>query len=92
MVYRGWLVARVAELGRDVPASWMIGVLVTSVLFGLAHLYQGTSGMIATGLTGLMFGTAYLASGRNLWCAIVAHGLTDTIGFVMIYFGVYPGL
>lgn len=92
MVYRGWLVARVAELARFTRSGWIAGVVMTSIMFGLAHLYQGPSGVIATGLSGLIFGLAYLASGRNLWCAILAHGLMDTIGFVMIYLGVYPGL
>jgi uncharacterized protein len=92
MVYRGWLTARVAELARYSKRGWIVAVVVTSLLFGLAHLYQGISGVIATGLTGLIFGAAYLASGRNLWCAILAHGFTDTIGFMMIYLGVYPGL
>ena len=92
MVYRGWLTARVAELARYSKRGWIVAVVVTSILFGLAHLYQGVSGVITTGLTGLMFGGAYLASGRNLWCAILAHGFSDTIGFVMIYLGVYPGL
>jgi membrane protease YdiL (CAAX protease family) len=92
MVYRGWLVARIAELARFTPAGWVAAVMATSILFGLAHLYQGASGVVATGLSGLIFGVAYLASGRNLWCAILAHGLMDTIGFVMIYFGVYPGI
>lgn len=101
MVFRGWLTARVAEmLGSEKAAGrrslgeggWVAAIAITSVIFGLAHLYQGLSGMLATGITGLLFGAAYLASGRNLWCAILAHGLTDTIGFVMIYLGVYPGM
>ena len=92
MVYRGWITARIAELGGLSSTAWVIAILASSVLFGLGHLYQGTSGVITTGLAGLIFGAAYLASGRNLWCAILAHGLTDTIGFVMIYLGVYPGL
>jgi len=48
--------------------------------------------MIATGLSGFVFAVIYLATDRNLWAAIVAHGAMDTAGFVMIYFGVYPGL
>jgi membrane protease YdiL (CAAX protease family) len=92
MVYRGWLVARVAELARFTRAGWLAGVLVTSLLFGGAHLYQGLSGVLATGLSGFIFGLAYLASGRNLWAPILAHGLMDTIGFVMIYLGIYPGI
>lgn len=92
MVYRGWMTARVAELAAYRSYGWILGIAATSVLFGAAHLYQGASGMITTGINGFLFGAAYLLSGRNLWCAIIAHGLTDTIGFVMIYFGVYPGI
>lgn len=101
MVFRGWLTARVAELVGSANApgrrslgegGWAIAIVITSVIFGLAHLYQGPSGVLATAIAGLLFGAAYLASGRNLWCAILAHGLTDTIGFVMIYLGVYPGI
>jgi membrane protease YdiL (CAAX protease family) len=65
---------------------------VSSVLFGVVHAYQGLSGMISTGLTGVLFAVTYLASGRNLWAAIIAHGVLDTAGFVMMYAGVYPGL
>ena len=92
MVFRGWLTARVAEIIGLTRGAWIAAVIATSIIFGVAHLYQGLSGMIATGLNGLLFGAAYLASGRNLWCAILAHGLTDTIGFAMIYLGVYPGV
>ena len=92
LVFRGWLTARVAELAGDSSRAWTVGVLLSSIIFGLAHVYQGASGVITTGLNGFLFGAAYLLSGRNLWCAIVAHGLTDSIAFMMIYFGVYPGI
>lgn len=92
MVYRGWLMNRLAELWRFSASGWIAAVMLSSVLFGIVHLYQGASGMIATGLSGLVFGAVYLATGRNLWASIFAHGFMDTIGFLMIYFGVYPGL
>ncbi len=92
MVYRGWLTARIAELWRYSRPGWIIALIGSSALFGLAHLYQGLSGVVASGVTGFLLGTAYLSSGRNLWCAILAHGLLDTLGFVMIYLGVYPGV
>jgi membrane protease YdiL (CAAX protease family) len=66
--------------------------VATSVLFGVVHLYQGLSGIVATGITGLVFGGLYLASGRNLWACVIAHGVLDTAGFVMMYLGIYPGL
>ena len=43
-------------------------------------------------MTGVLFAITYLATGRNLWAAIIAHGVLDTAGFVMMYAGVYPGL
>jgi CAAX protease family protein len=92
MIFRGWLTARVAELWRFSSSGWIAAVIVSSVLFGAVHLYQGPSGVISTGLSGLVFGVVYLATGRNLWAPILAHGLADTVGFVMIYCGVYPGL
>jgi uncharacterized protein len=91
-VYRGWITSRLAELGRFSTHAWIAAVLVSSIVFGMLHMYQGVSGMIATGLTGLVLGGVYLATGRNLWAPIVAHGVMDTSGFLMIYFGVYPGV
>ncbi len=92
IVYRGWLTNRLAELWRFSTNGWIAGVLLSSALFGVVHLYQGVPGMIATGLSGLVFGCVYFATGRNLWASILAHGFMDTAGFVMIYFGVYPGV
>ena len=92
MVYRGWLMNRLAELLRFSTNGWIAGALVSSALFGVVHFYQGASGMIATGLSGLVFACVYLATDHNLWASILAHGFMDTVGFLMIYFGVYPGL
>jgi len=92
LAFRGWILTRCVELGGGSRRAWVAAVLVSSVLFGAVHAYQGLSGMIATGLTGVVFGATYLATGRNLWTAIIAHGTLDTAGFVMMYTGVYPGL
>jgi membrane protease YdiL (CAAX protease family) len=41
---------------------------------------------------GLLLGLIYLRTGRNLAVPIIAHGVSDTIDFVLIFFGKYPGL
>jgi membrane protease YdiL (CAAX protease family) len=92
IVYRGWITARVAALGRCSRPAWILAIVASSAVFGTVHMYQGLSGMIATGLTGFLLGCVYLATGRNLWAPIVAHGVMDTSGFLMIYLGVYPGV
>ncbi|MCM3872387.1 MAG: CPBP family intramembrane metalloprotease [Pyrinomonadaceae bacterium] len=92
LVFRGYLMNRVADLVGSNRVGWVISLIVVSILFGVVHLYQGTSGIIAITLTGLMLGGLYLATGRNLWVPIIVHGVNDTVGFVLIFLGKYPGL
>ena len=60
-----------------------IVVQPVSVVFGCAHLDQGATGMIENILNGLMLAGLYLACGRNLAVPVIAHGLTDTLDFVL---------
>jgi membrane protease YdiL (CAAX protease family) len=69
-----------------------VSLLVANVLFGLAHSYQGVTGIIEEGIAGVFLGAIYLASGRNLALPIIAHGMADTIDLVLMYFNRYPGL
>ena len=92
MVYRGYLMNRVAGLFRRTRSAWVFSLLLVHVGFGLAHAYQGITGVIDEGLAGLLLGLIYLRTGRNLAVPIVAHGLTDSIDFLLIFFGRYPGM
>jgi len=91
-VYRGYLLNRVAQFAGETRAAWLFALILTSVLFGLGHLYQGTSGVATVALNGFVYGVLYLASGRSLWAPIVAHGTSDTVGFLLIFLGSYPGM
>ena len=92
LAFRGYLMNRIADLVGSSPKGWAISVTLVSALFGLVHLYQGASGMIAITLTGLVLGGLYLATGRNLWLPIIVHGVNDTLGFLLVFLGKYPGL
>jgi membrane protease YdiL (CAAX protease family) len=92
LVYRGYLLNRVADLGGGSRAAWAVSYVVISVAFGLGHWYQGPSGVIDSTLTGLALGGIYLALGRSLWPVILAHGFTDTLALAMVYFGWTPGV
>jgi membrane protease YdiL (CAAX protease family) len=89
MVYRGYLLQRAADVGGRSRAAYWAGLAYIMVLFGLGHYYQGAAGVADTAVTSLVFGSAYLLSGRNLWITILAHGLTDTIGIGLVYFGLF---
>ena len=71
-LYRGWLLNLT---GYALKSVWA-GLLISSVLFGLAHLYQGRRGMLGTGILGLVFGLTYIAAG-SLVPAQVLHAALD---------------
>jgi uncharacterized protein len=87
LTYRGYVLNRAADLGGRTSLAWAMGLLVVSGLFGLGHSYQGLAGVIGSTVSGLLFGALYFASGRNLWACIIAHGMSDTIAIVLIFFG-----
>lgn len=84
--YRGFILNRMVELGNNTKVAWIVGIPAHAVLFGLGHFYQGLTGIVDTGMTALILGTAYWISRKNLWICIFAHGFSDTIGLIIIYF------
>lgn len=92
LVWRGYLMNRVADLLGRRKRSWMLILVIVSIVFGLAHGYQGLTGWIEEGLAGLALGLMYLRTGNNLAVPIVAHGVCDTIDMVLIFFGKMPGV
>lgn len=56
-LYRGFTMGALARTGLPL---WAV-VLLSSVLFGLAHLYQGRGGFVSTLIIGTVFGTARIA-------------------------------
>jgi membrane protease YdiL (CAAX protease family) len=87
--YRGYIMTRFHQVLGEGRLAWIGAIIAQAVLFGLAHAYQGPVGMVGTGLLGVFFGAGALIWGRNLLPAMIAHGLADTLGFTLLYFGVY---
>lgn len=67
-------------LGHWMPL-WLAAV-IGAVGFGLAHAYQGMTGIIKTGVTGLLMGLLFVASGSLLW-PIILHVAVDLQGGAM---------
>ncbi len=87
MFFRGYLFNRVGDLAGQARTGTIVSLLVSSLVFGAAHAYQGLTGVLDIFLAGIMLGLLYLYSKRNLWLVILTHGIIDTIGFVLIYAG-----
>ena len=92
LVYRGYLMNRVAGLAGSTPGAWVASLIAVSTLFGWGHVDQGLTGQVQAAIDGLMLGLLYLGTRRNLLVPIVSHGVSNSLAFVLIYFGRYPGL
>lgn len=66
---------------RQLRMSPIAAVILTSLLRGLYHLYQGFGAGLGNVAMGLVFGYVYVRTGR-LWPLIVAHALIDAVAFV----------
>ncbi len=84
-LYRGFFMKRLAGIMGDTNRAWLGSAVLISALFGLAHLYQGLSGVITTGLIGLIFSLIFYRNRRNLVLAMLTHGFYDVIGITLIY-------
>src|SRR5712692_2976978 len=84
-VFRGWMFERLGKLfGSKVWAKTLI-VLLTSILFGLAHYAdQGLAGVEQALITGLVFGTIFAVTGR-IFMLMVAHAAFDLTAVAIIY-------
>lgn len=91
VVYRGFLLPRLERLFGGGRWAMVAAIVAGAVGFGFLHLYQGVAGVIVTGWTGIALGTLYVMNGRNIWAAVLAHGLTHLISFTMLYAGMVPG-
>lgn len=85
IIFRGYMMSEIARWIGTSNLALAANVIVTSILFGLAHWYQGRSGALSTGVVGAILGILFIASGYNLWLPILTHGFVDTVGLFLIY-------
>jgi len=73
-LYRGFTMAVLAHGGLQ---TWSV-VLVSALLFGLAHSYQGRGGMIMTFVVGIVLGLSRIGY-DSLVPAVLWHGAIDVV-------------
>ena len=73
-LYRGFAMGALFRVGFP---AWAV-VLLTSVLFGLAHAYQGRSGILGTLVMGILFGIVRLAY-DSLVPVMMMHAIVDLV-------------
>ena len=90
--FRGFLLTALGEMLGASRVAWVAAVLIQAVAFGLIHIEQGPVQAISIGIGGVVFGFAYLFArtrlpGRMLWPLILAHGLNNTLGLILLSSG-----
>jgi CAAX protease family protein len=79
LLYRGFFIWFL------LPVTGVVGaVVISSLIFGIGHIYQGRYGVLNTGLVGLVFAIVYLLS-QSLWWLMAAHAVVDIYGGALAY-------
>ena len=68
----------------DLGQPWM-GVLITSLAFGLGHTLQGSDAAIITGSLGALWGAIYILRGSAIG-PIVSHSLFNSAELLRVFF------
>ena len=85
LVFRSFLIGRLETVfGGASRAATTTAVILSSIVFGAAHAYQGPSGVLVTGVLGLLFAIVYVASGHRAWVNVMAHGVYDTASLALV--------
>jgi membrane protease YdiL (CAAX protease family) len=72
VLYRGWLLSLFAA---TLDSVWL-GLLISSIIFGFAHAYQGRPAILGTGVIGAVFAILFIFSG-SLIPGQVLHAAMD---------------
>ncbi len=88
IVFRGYLMSTMEQVFSGNKYAPLTALILSSAVFGLAHAYQGISGVFSTGIMGAILALIYLKSNRILWLPILVHGWVDTVGLYLIYAGI----
>jgi membrane protease YdiL (CAAX protease family) len=86
-VFRGYLLQQMIRFGEVKGASSLlssvVAVVLSAVLFGSLHLYEGVGGAVLITCLGVMYAVIALRCG-NLRVVIVAHTMQDFLTFLLI--------
>jgi membrane protease YdiL (CAAX protease family) len=78
-LYRGFLLAQLTQWVSSGAGAWA----ASSLVFGLAHIYQGWHGMVRAALLGALLAYPVIHLG-SLYPSMLAHGLIDALALAWL--------
>lgn len=86
LFFRAFLpVVIIGLIGSDLA---ILAIVISVVIFGAVHLYQGLRGIMLTGIIGVVMMVVYLATGSIFW-PIILHIIMDIRSTVVISYLAY---
>lgn len=84
IIFHGFIFSRLEKIipGKHATA---LSFIFTSIIFGAYHFQLGTTGVMNAFIVGAAYHMLALYFKRNLWYAIICHGVYDTIVITLIY-------
>ena len=86
VIYRAFLINRINEMGVD-DQLIRSAIVISSIIFGLAHFGWGLMGIVQTTFMGFALGVCYVKLNKRLWILILAHAYMDIILLSQMYIG-----
>jgi uncharacterized protein len=74
IIYRGFLIHYL--MGAPAGLNVTLAIVVASLIFGIAHIYQGVGGAIGSTILGIVFSVLFVMTG-NILLPVVLHALID---------------
>jgi len=87
IIFRGYLQRQIATLSGNI----YVGLIVSAIIFGAAHGYQGARRMVLICILGLMFGV--LTQWRKgLRPGMIGHGVFDSVQGIILFVATRMGV
>ncbi len=83
--FRAYLLTRLQQIGTSVYAA----IAVSSILFGIGHLYQGYIGLIVALTEGIYFSFVFHRK-RNVHLTAIAHSLYNFTVLIVSFYAINP--
>lgn len=92
LIYRSFFIGQFVSVLNNVKSKWILSLVISSIIFGFLHFNNGIDAIIGTTINGFIIGLVYLKTGRNIWASYVTHSVANTVGFLIIYSGLYKAI
>jgi membrane protease YdiL (CAAX protease family) len=88
IISRGFVFECLREAFGQTRYTNAMALVVSAIIFGSVHYYQGVSGVVMNTTIGLLYGGLYLIQRRNLWANVLVHAIVDSVAMIAYYLGV----